>query len=48
VIDFKTGAPSNKHHSQVKNYVLEVEKISGKKVKGYLVYTPTMTVEEVI
>jgi ATP-dependent exoDNAse (exonuclease V) beta subunit len=47
VIDFKTGAPDKKHHLQVKNYVLEVEKISGKKVKGYLVYTPTMTIEEV-
>lgn len=39
IVDFKTGARSKKHFEQVKNYMDQAAIISGKPVKGYLLYT---------
>ncbi|MEZ4800978.1 MAG: UvrD-helicase domain-containing protein [Flavobacteriales bacterium] len=47
VIDFKTGQPSKSHLKQVKNYMEQVHFISGKPVKGYLLYTGNMNIQEV-
>lgn len=47
VIDFKTGQPSNSYLKQVKNYMEQVHFISGKPVKGFLLYTANMDIQEV-
>jgi ATP-dependent exoDNAse (exonuclease V) beta subunit len=47
VVDFKTGAPNVKHHDQVYGYMMQLESISGKPVKGYLAYTSDYEVVEV-
>jgi CRISPR/Cas system-associated exonuclease Cas4 (RecB family) len=47
VVDFKTGVPNVKHHDQVYGYMMQLESISGKPVKGYLAYTSDYEVVEV-
>lgn len=47
VVDFKTGIPKPAHRIQVLKYRVELERITGKKTRAFLVYTDQMTVEEV-
>jgi hypothetical protein len=47
VIDFKTGQPNKKHHEQVNFYGNLMKKTGSKKVEGFLVYTGSLTVEQV-
>lgn len=48
VIDYKTGAYSNKHHRQVKSYQLLLQDMGYENVLGYLLYVNEAKVEEVI
>lgn len=48
VYDFKTGAEMDKHFQQVKNYMVALQSATGKEVKGYLAYTKTGTLKEVV
>jgi ATP-dependent exoDNAse (exonuclease V) beta subunit len=47
VIDFKTGMPNAKYTEQILAYMNELKHMGYKNVKGYLVYTATMQVQEV-
>ena len=38
ILDYKTGDKTAHHEHQIKEYCLELEKLSGLKTKGYLVY----------
>ena len=48
VYDFKTGAEMDKHFQQVKNYMLALQGATGKPIRGYLAYTKTGTLKEVV
>lgn len=44
VIDFKSGSFNELHHKQVKNYLENLGKLTGKKVRGFIVYLYEKTV----
>jgi ATP-dependent exoDNAse (exonuclease V) beta subunit len=48
VYDFKTGAEMEKHLQQVKNYMSALQAATDKTVRGYLAYTKTGTLKEVV
>ena len=48
VYDFKTGAEMDKHFQQVKNYMSALQTATDKTVRGYLAYTKTGTLKEVV
>jgi ATP-dependent exoDNAse (exonuclease V) beta subunit len=48
VYDFKTGAEMEKHLQQVKNYMSALQAATNKTVRGYLAYTKTGTLKEVV
>ena len=48
VYDFKTGEEMGKHLQQVKNYMNALQSATGKHVRGYLAYTKTGTLKEVV
>lgn len=48
VFDFKTGAEMDKHFQQVKNYMSALQAATDKTVRGYLAYTKTGTLKEVV
>lgn len=48
VIDFKTGKEERKYHQQVREYCALLRTMLQKEVKGYLFYTTTMEIEEVV
>jgi CRISPR/Cas system-associated exonuclease Cas4 (RecB family) len=48
VYDFKTGAEIEKHLQQVKNYMSALQAATNKTVRGYLAYTKTGTLKEVV
>lgn len=48
VVDFKTGLPKVSHHDQVKGYMTQIESVSGAPVKGFLLYTNTLELVEVV
>lgn len=47
VIDYKSGVPSSRHLAQIGQYKAVLERIYHKPVKGFLVYTQSMTIQEV-
>ena len=47
VVDFKTGEPNNKHQRQVKEYCAFLYDMGYNPIRGYLLYTKEMTLEEV-
>jgi ATP-dependent exoDNAse (exonuclease V) beta subunit len=47
VVDFKTGAPLNKHKSQVFNYCKQLADMGFEEIEGYLLYTKTMELVKV-
>lgn len=47
VVDFKTGEKRTSHIHQLKKYMSELQKISEKNVKGFLIYTSDCEVIEV-
>ncbi len=47
VVDFKTGERHPSHERQLKRYMSELEKISSKKIRGFLIYTGDCEVIEV-
>ncbi|MEY3850050.1 MAG: RecBCD enzyme subunit RecB, partial [Bacteroidota bacterium] len=48
VYDFKTGAELDKHFQQVKNYMSALQAATDKTVRGYLAYTKTGMLKEVV
>ena len=48
VYDFKTGAEMDKHFQQVKSYMSALQAATDKTVRGYLAYTKTGTLKEVV
>jgi len=48
VYDFKTGAEMDKHFQQVKNYMSALQAATDKTVRGYLAYTKTGILKEVM
>ena len=48
VVDFKTGLPNNKYAKQIKNYALTLKEMGYPNVEGYLFYTSTLQLEQVI
>jgi ATP-dependent exoDNAse (exonuclease V) beta subunit len=48
VYDFKTGAELDKHFQQVKDYMTALESATDKTVRGYLAYTKTGILKEVV
>ena len=48
VYDFKTGAELDKHFQQVKDYMTALKSATNKTVRGYLAYTKTGTLKEVV
>ena len=48
VYDFKTGAELDKHLQQVQNYMKALQAATDKTVRGYLAYTKTGTLKEVV
>lgn len=45
VLDFKTGAPLNNHKKQVVGYVKALQSMGYENVKGYLLYTKTLSLD---
>jgi ATP-dependent exoDNAse (exonuclease V) beta subunit len=47
IVDFKTGEMSERYFNQVREYMDLVNKLTGKKVSGYLCYLESGIIEEV-
>ena len=48
VLDYKTGSKSELHHSQIKGYLIDIEQMGYKNLKGYLWYLNENELIEVI
>ncbi|MDG1159556.1 MAG: UvrD-helicase domain-containing protein [Flavobacteriales bacterium] len=47
IIDFKTGAKKTSHEKQIRQYIKALEALEEKAIRGFLVYSDEMVVEEV-
>jgi ATP-dependent exoDNAse (exonuclease V) beta subunit len=48
VLDYKTGEPSSEHEQQVQNYMKVVAETTTLPVRGYVLYTETENLQEVV